>query len=230
MIAVVASQQLHRLPLDKWEFKVHDKFENKFYEASVPSTVHLDLLKHDLIKDPFYKTQVNDVTWLARAEVTYRTTFDMPEQLASNTAELVFEGLDTYATVLLNNKEILSSDNAFVKYTIPLEKNQWKEKGNTLEVTFKQSPVRDEASQNLVERLPFAYGHTRKAAYQHGWDWAPNLVTVGIWRPAYILCNATTRIDYVWIRNKVLSKAEATVNVAVVLTSQQKKYNHQIEI
>lgn len=227
LATAIASQQLHRIPLDKWEFKVAGKFEDKYYSANVPSTVHLDLLNHSLIKDPFYKTQVNEVTWLANAGVVYRTTFDKPAELAVEAAELVFEGLDTYATVVLNGQEIALTNNAFVKHCLPLK---WKSGSNTLEVHFSQSPNRDESDQASIERLPFAYGHTRKAAYQHGWDWAPNLVTVGIWRPVYILCNTTTRLDYVWIRNKVLTPEEATLNVAVVLTSQQKHFDNQIAI
>jgi hypothetical protein len=30
--------------------------------------------------------------------------------------------------------------------------------------------------------MPFKYAHTRKACYQYSWDWAPELVTMGIWR------------------------------------------------
>lgn len=193
----------------------------------MPSTIHLDLLNQSLIKDPFFQTQVNDASWLSTAQVEYRTTFDKPKDLEVQPAELVFEGLDTYATVLLNDQEILSTDNAFVKHAVRLN---WKEGTNILVVKFTQSPSRDEGEQTAKERLPFAYGHTRKAAYQHGWDWAPNLVTVGIWRPVYILCNATTRFDYVWIRNKVLDKEQATLNVAVVLTSLKNDYAYDVEV
>lgn len=130
---------------------------------------------------------------------------------------MVFEGLDTYATVLLNGKEMLSTDNAFVKWIIPFQLIPDTE--YTVEVHFKNSPEDDEKNQGSVERLPFAYGHTRKAAYQHGWDWAPTLVTVGIWKQPYVLYGSRSRIDYVWIRNKELSPILATLNFAVAVKS-----------
>jgi beta-mannosidase len=77
-------------------------------------------MEHKLIDDPFYKTQVNNVSWLANADVVYHTTFQMPDNLDNEYTELVFEGIDTYSTVILNGKEILTTNNAFVKYTLPI--------------------------------------------------------------------------------------------------------------
>ena len=52
--------------------------------------------------------------------------------------------------------------------------------------------------------MPFKYAHTRKACYQYGWDWAPVMNTMGIWRSVYIEAFNNAKIDYVWISNKEL--------------------------
>lgn len=50
--------------------------------------------------------------------------------------------------------------------------------------------------------MPYIYAHSRKAAYQYSWDWAPNLNTMGIWKRVYILTYTRASIDYVWVRNR----------------------------
>lgn len=140
---------------------------------------------------------------------------------------MVFEGLDTYSKVLLNGVPILNTSNAFIKYTT---KVVLKPGNNTIEVKFEQS-VNHDNNEQAKDRLPFAYGHTRKAAYQHGWDWAPSLVTVGIWKDVYILSGIkTARLDWVWIRNRKLGVDEATVNIAAVLKSFTNISDHTVKV
>lgn len=63
--------------------------------------------------------------------------------------------------------------------------------------------------------MPFKYAHTRKACYQYSWDWAPELITMGIWRDVELKVWDEVRIDYVWIRNKIISAEKVTLNFAV---------------
>lgn len=78
------------------------------------------------------------------------------------------------------------------------------------------SITHDEIGQGQ-ERLPFQYAHTRKPAYQYGWDWAPNINTIGIWKPIYIESYTNLKIDYVWARNHKISDKEALLNFAIAL-------------
>jgi len=59
----------------------------------------------------------------------------------------------------------------------------------------------DEAA-NSKNHMPFIYAHSRKAAYQYSWDWAPYLNTMGIWKPVYIQYYKNIKINYVWARNR----------------------------
>lgn len=65
--------------------------------------------------------------------------------------------------------------------------------------------------------MPFKYAHTRKACYQYSWDWAPELVTMGIWRDVQIKFFDEVRFDYVWVRNKIISPQKAVINFAIKL-------------
>ena len=85
---------------------------------------------------------------------------------------------------------------------------------NLLEISIKSTKSYDEKGQR-DNNMPFPYAHTRKACYQYSWDWAPYLVTMGVWKDVQIRVYDEIKIDYVWARNKVVSAEEAVINFAV---------------
>ncbi len=116
--------------------------------------------------------------------------------LAHDHVDLVFEGLDTFADVYLNEQAILHADNMFRRWRIPV-KAVLKPGPNTLRVVF-QSAV--EKMLPYAKSLPYIlpsisthnYGNeeniatapfTRKALYNYGLGWGPRFVTEGNWRP-----------------------------------------------
>ena len=64
--------------------------------------------------DPFYGTNEKEVQWIDKKDWEYRTTFDIESSLYTQEhLELVFDGLDTYADVYVNDTHVLSADNMF---------------------------------------------------------------------------------------------------------------------
>ena len=109
--------------------------------AQVPGTVHQDLINHKQLPDPFYGINEQKIQWVENEDWEYRTAFTVtPEQLKRDDAQLVFEGLDTYADVYLNGALLLKADNMFVGYTIPV-KSQLRLGENLLHIYF-HSPIR----------------------------------------------------------------------------------------
>src|SRR5688572_12669440 len=92
----------------QWQFKqrdtahaITDDFTSTqgWLPASVPGTVHQDLLAAGQIPDPFLGLNEKDVQWVGESEWLYRSTFDVSaEILANDHVDLCFDGLDTYAT------------------------------------------------------------------------------------------------------------------------------------
>ena len=113
-----ASQVLH---LDKgWSFSEGGK--DKWQEATVPGTVHQDLLRLKLLPDPFFGTNEQQVQWVEDKDWEYRTSFTLTqEQVDHSGALLEFKGLDTYADVYLNGALILKAENMFVGYEVPVK-------------------------------------------------------------------------------------------------------------
>ena len=175
-----------------------------------PTNIHLDLLAAGRIPDPFVGTNEVDAKVRAVGSATwvYRTTFPTPPGLAdSNTAILVFEGLDTIATVELNGETILKANNMFVEYRVPVTERlrpaaqdgyamvTTEEDGrmldeNELVITFlsAQKHGESEMAMNPAHKWLCSNGDparlaVRKAQYHWGWDWGPTLMTCGPWKP-----------------------------------------------
>ena len=184
LIPVQTNAQNISIELNKnWQFK--NQKESKWYKASVPGTVHTDLLTNKLIPDPFYRDNESKLQWIDKADWEYKTIFNVDAStFAKKNIELVFDGLDTYADVFLNGKLILQADNMFRGWTIDV-KPFIKRTNNVLLIKFAsaQNNVDSIAKAKLPLVLPDNNRvYVRKAQFQFGWDWGPKLIGCGIWK------------------------------------------------
>ena len=166
-----------------WQF-YHAK-NNKWYKATVPGTIHTDLLNNKLIPDPYYRDNESKLQWIGETDWQYKTVFDIPEdEFSAKNIELIFDGLDTYADVYLNGKMILHADNMFREWSIDVKKLVHRKK-NELLIQFRSAQkVVDSIAKTILPLVlpdnPRVYA--RKAQYHFGWDWGPKFVTCGIWK------------------------------------------------
>ena len=180
--------------------------------ASVPGSIHKDLEHNGKILDPFIDMNELNARWVSERSWTYKACFASPSTGIGRITDLVFEGLDTLATVSLNGTRILETDNMFVEYRVNVMGNLKPHQSgdNVLEIKFSSAVLRGReevkkrahehrfiAHQTEQSRLPI-----RKAQYQWGWDWGPILVTAGICKPIY-LHSYTSRVDDVWFQAQV---------------------------
>jgi beta-mannosidase len=145
------------LPINKgWAFKQADTEDSKFLPvAQFPTNIHLDLIANNIIEDPFIGKNENDVQWIGEVPWVYKTSFPSPtlsaEEQGSMKAVLAFDGLDTYATVVLNGKEILKTENMFTPERVDVTTYLKKRGDNELEITFDSAYLKGCA---LVEKYP----------------------------------------------------------------------------
>ena len=157
-------------------------------QVDVPSVVQQSLYENGLIPHPYLGTVENDLLWISDHLWDYTLRFDVDKEMLENyCVELVFEGLDTYAEVHLNGEKLFFADNQF-RIWKKWVNDYLKEKDNLLEVHF----IRYDSTQLALyeqhqPRLPEKYAVSRKAPYQHGWDWAPKYKNVGIWKPVKLV-------------------------------------------
>lgn len=144
----------HRVvtPIDKdWAFRRLDSESSHFLPvAQFPTNIHLDLNHHKIIPDPFIGKNEIDVQWVGEKAWVYKTTF--PSPIAQNEkVVLVFDGLDTYAAVVLNGKEILKTENMFIPERIDVTTLLRSNEDNVLELTFASTYL---VGKKLVEEHP----------------------------------------------------------------------------
>ena len=212
------------MPIDTgWQFREVGKAD--WHDAKVPGCVHTDLLANKLIEDPFYRDNEKKQQWIGKTDWEYRTSFKVTAQtLERENVELVFDGLDTYARVYLNEQLVLNADNMFRTWRVDA-KPALKVGDNTLRIVFR-SPINEilglMAKAKYELPAPNDQGektspYTRKAPYHYGWDWGPRFVTSGIWRPVSLEAWDHARVSDLQIVIKKISPqiAELTANVEV---------------
>ena len=173
-------------------WRVREANKSAWIPAQVPGTIHTDLMRAGIIPDPFFGTNEKEVQWVGERSWVYETTFLLTETEWLNPhLALVFEGLDTYARLYLNDSLVLVADNMFRVYRVPLAGIATRE--NRLRVVFEPAELMAnrlaQQAKPLVRPCENNRHYVRKAQYHFGWDWAPHLVTCGIWKPVYISFN-----------------------------------------
>lgn len=220
--------------LSDWKFRQTEGEE--WLPAKVPGCVHTDLLKNNLISDPFYGENELDLQWIDKKDWEYEASFDVPAELLNkNQIEIVFDGLDTYAEVFLNDEHLLSADNMFRSWKANV-KPFVKEKGNVLRIHFK-SPIQTdlEKLEKQGYNFPAVNDHSedggvgdknlsvfaRKAPYHYGWDWGPRFVTSGIWKDVHLRGWSEARIEDLSILQKNVTASEANLTALVEIEAEE---------
>ena len=211
-----------------WQFRQKDSGD--WLPATVPGTVHTDLLANGRIEDPFYRMNELGLQWIDKKDWEYRTEFSVDDELIGKKNQyLVFQGLDTYADVYLNGECIGSVDNMFRTWKFDVS-GKLKVGDNELRVVLASPTARGlEEMKRYGLRLPADNDqserggmgqdrvsvYTRKAPYHYGWDWGPRLVTSGIWRPVIIEAWSGMKVEDVYIKQTEVTRELATLSADI---------------
>lgn len=198
---------------------IPDRISGREIPATVPGTIHTDLLAADLIPDPYLDNHEHLVAWVGVCDWEYSTTFYYAAA-GSERVDLVFEGLDTVATVLLNGVEIARTRNMHRSYRVPVCEHLVAG-SNELKVRF-ASPVKYATAQSQEigyrpKTNPPPYNAMRKMACSFGWDWGPQLPTVGIWRPVYLEFWSAARLESVRVDSIVDDDNSARIDLVATV-------------
>ena len=153
--------------------------------AQVPGCVHTDLLAAGLIPDPFLDDNEAALAWIGLVDWRYETAFEWSADAAERT-DLVFDGVDTVASVELNGRPVGATANQHRSYRFDV-RDALVEGENALVVRFR-SPIKYANEQSMAlgarERpYPLPYDAIRKSACSFGWDWGIATYTSGIVKP-----------------------------------------------
>jgi beta-mannosidase len=205
-------------------------------EAQVPGNVQLDLLHAGRIREPFYGKNAEECKWMEEVEWWYRKEFTFSGEIPTGSIELVFKGLDTFATIWLNGKKIGVSRNMFRPAVFEVKDRIRLRKRNVLVVKIdppglkvKHRKVKKELIERLLGRekkLVENYQErffVRKSQISYGWDMAPRLLTAGIWKDVELYFHSQFSIENVFIKTKIINKKSAELEVDIFIRSFTRK-------
>ncbi len=168
-------------------------------ECTVPCDMYSVLLNHGYIDEPYYGTNEEALFEYSKKDCTFYTEFALSEnELNKEKIDLIFYGLDTICDIFVNGTFIDHVMNMHRKYEYDI-KSLAKEK-NTLRLEFK-SPVNYFYEMENNHHLYMDGGstvgacHLRKAFYMSGWDWAPKLPNISIFRDVEVCAYDVDKIE-----------------------------------
>ncbi len=174
--------------------------------ATVPGSIHTDLLSANKIPDPFYRDNEAGLKWIGESDWVYSRKFSLERDfLEQEKILLSCAGLDTLATIKLNGKKVAATDNMFRQYYFEVKKHlRFGE--NKIEIMF-DSPVNATRAAEKKSKLPQwvqmkaepSIYHLRKQQCNYGWDWGASLPTCGIWRSLELIAFRRARLAEVQI-------------------------------
>ncbi len=158
----------------------------KVLPASIPGSIHTDLIAAGLIGDIRIDGTEAEQEWIRNADSLY--TAKVPAHTGSGNYELKFDGLDTLATVSINGAVKLQSENMHRAFLVDISDVAYG--GFDLEIAF-QAPLPEALKrQDEMGAYPnpydMPYNYLRKMACSFGWDWGPITVTSGVWKPIWL--------------------------------------------
>jgi beta-mannosidase len=215
-----------------WEFR--QTGTTIWLPATVPGTVHTDLLANKKIEDPYYRLNEHDLQWIDKVNWEYRTALNLSAEMAQKQNIIMeFDGLDTYAGVYINDYLVLSADNMFRTWSVNV-KNQLHQGENQVRILFKSPIIIGLQKQEALgfglpagndQSVLGGLGNntismfTRKAGYHFGWDWGPRLVTSGIWRKVTIHAWDNQKIENIHIVQNSLGAKSALLKAEIEISA-----------
>ncbi|MFM9983802.1 MAG: glycoside hydrolase family 2 protein [Flavobacteriales bacterium] len=206
-----------------WQFRQQEAQDEKWLPASVPGCVHTDLIQNNIIKDPFLGTNEKDCQWVGEKNWVYKTDpFSINDGiLKQEIIRMRFNGLDTYAKVILNGEVVLQAENAHRSWEIDV-KNKLKKTDNVIEIIFESAlTVGEKRLKELNYPLPgeAIRAITRKPQFHYGWDWGPKLITSGISKPIEIIAYDFARFTDIHIEQKEVTSEKASIKTTFQIHS-----------
>ncbi|KAE8554084.1 hypothetical protein EYB25_002622 [Talaromyces marneffei] len=195
------AQRVIDLSGDNWTVKNEEC--NLSAPASLPSQVHLDLYAAGVIPDPFVTryagTNEIDLRWIAWSNWTY-TSHPVKGLLNDASASwIVFNGLDTFATIELCGQLVGTANNQFRQWQFDVSGALKSCKGDpVISIHFRSAPEIANAIANEPGQETWPDGiqglfefdnrwFIRKEQSDFGWDWGPAFSPTGPWQPAYLV-------------------------------------------
>lgn len=220
------------LHLERWEIRDFDpgcdidaviESVEGWAPARAPGDTYQALIEANRLPHPFQGRSEGKAAWVRDREWWWRTSFEAPSIQSEEMVELVFEGLDTFASIYLDGALIGTTDNMFRSYRFDISERV--NPGSVQQLAIRFEPPADAAPQRslpawsaFTDRVSRSRrNQMRKAQFGWGWDWGPDLPTVGVWRPARLEHRARAAIANLHCATLAITEDAAHIAIDVAL-------------
>ncbi len=175
-------------------------YEGKKIPAQVPGDITIDLYNAGIVKNPYFGDNQKENDWIPRQDFTYTVEMFADDDVLNNERiEIVFDGIDVYSDIYLNDVLLGSTDNMFLQYRFNV-KALLKKGANQLRVEMKSTLNKMDTfdTSGYYSIFNEARIFVRKAQCHFGWDWAPKICAYGIWQDVYLEYGSTAKLEDVY--------------------------------
>ncbi len=229
----------------QWQFKefprdarcVDDLEQGDWDECSVPNSIFYCLEEAGKLDVSQVIANPRQYAWVSERPWIFRKRFDIDSGLLhGRSIELALEGLDTVATVWVNQKLLGRPCNMFRSHRFDISDSL---KAGENEIMVKFDPAENYARGQMGRYIRFQESdftnphrvYLRKAQFQFGWDFSPSLPGCGIIGPVRICGCSHPCIDDVYIRTVECDHAHADLKIDVRLNqAAESAYDCRIEL
>lgn len=189
--------------------------------GSVPGSVHWDLLRAGRLADPYRDEQSLAAEWVSQRQWLYSTSLTIPAAWNGRRVHLHFAGADYAAEVYLDGQHLGTLQSLFAPRSFELTGRLGT---HDLSVVLREAP-QEQSQIGYSDRV-----RTRKPRMSYGWDFAPRLVHVGIWREVVLGSTGPVRIANLWVRAEMPDGHEASRTQVTVTLDTSPPLPSSIEI
>ena len=176
--------------------------------ATVPGNVEIDLQSSGKIKNPEVGNHIYELRKYEAFQWWYFRTFRTPAHSKVERVEVVFDGLDCFGSIWINNKLIGKTDNMLIDHRFDITDLLKPNESNTIYVCINPAVAEGRKYLNGVVGARSDFGpesvNIRKAPHMFGWDIMPRLISAGLWREVRLDIIKPSRLKQVyWMTNSV---------------------------
>lgn len=186
--------------------------------AKAPGDTYVALIAAGRLADPYVGRNEEPAAWVRDREWWWHATIE----LSGAPADLVFDGLDTFADIYCDGTLLGSADNMFRSWRFDLSGLAAGQ--HDLALCF--HPTADMVAgtplpvwTSFTDRISKSRRTLmRKAQFGWGWDWGPDLPTIGMWQPVRIEPRVATAVRSVNFTTLTIGDGNAYVVADIDLT------------
>ncbi len=219
------------LSIDWWQLK--QKSEDNWRQIAVPFSLIYSLKKDTTVERIFFRKSPEQNKWIEDSTWECQTSFFIDKsKMKEDNINIIFEGLDTYAEVYLNDSILFFANNMFRKWSIDC-KNRLIDGNNKIYIKF--IPPRQRQKELLANNSYFltdsGQSATRKPMYHFDEKLGFRYVESAIFKDVYIERWSDAKIENVeYITNNVSDSVANITAIFEINATKEKKAELEVII